>query len=499
MGNVKFAVFFFFIFFVFVNAQNDSSSLRVISGDIEKGLPFVISGYDENSTWVLGLDEGELLTVSDQAAFGSLKSKMLFVRWDEDMNPKKMETLLLREHDKMWKRLEKCLIWAGKIRCFFSCYESKSQTRELFIQSIDKKNFELVDKRQSVVSYKYAMRYNARKLNFRHRISSDSSKLLIIHGIPSGKSGLPRYDIHVYDQDFQELWSKQLEIPYSWNQISTQQIEIDNSGNLFFLFKKFVKKKAFLVNDKPDYRHLILSVLEGGKRQEQKNLNYDDLYAGKAELQIDLDQKVICSGFLSSIGSYDPEGYFYLKFDAQTQEEEVNVFQKIEIDLEGYYTPKVLVDESGVAYLLQRIDPSETTFRPFGEDVFVARIGREGQLEWNGRFRSKSSFKPLLNQGQLCVLYSDHPKNFDRNTGERLKELKTFTYSDKTRLLGSVDFVAVSFDHLGLRSKQLLLNSKSEKFKWFGGRILRLSNDRFFVEGMIGETERFAQLVFLGD
>ena len=65
---------------------------------------------------------------------------------------------------------------------------------------------------------------------FRSHISKDTSKILIYAMLPSKKRQPERFSLQVFNEDFNEMWTKEITLPFNDDKFSVEEYRVDNEG-----------------------------------------------------------------------------------------------------------------------------------------------------------------------------------------------------------------------------------------------------------------------------
>jgi len=168
--------------------------------------------------------------------------------------------------------------------------------------------------------------------NFGFELSDDSTKVLIYYNLPFDKGEKEKFGFHVYDNQFNPLWEKQVTLPYLEELFDVEDYEVDNSGNVHLLGLIYKEKRKTKRKGDPNYKYQILSYSNQGSALEEYPIQIKDKFLTDMQIAINEEQDIICGGFYSAEGTYSIEGSYFLKIDSDTKEIKSKAFQEFGID-----------------------------------------------------------------------------------------------------------------------------------------------------------------------
>jgi len=278
-----------------------------------------IVGKDNTGIYVLKHTRG---------AFGAILSSTL-EHFDNNFN--KTKSVRIKNNKKKLK-FEFILHLNNKLYIFSSLIDKKLKSNFLFVQDINKKtllpNNDLVKVAEN--DYEKHSKNNTGKYYF--RISRDSSKVLIYYDKPNKKNKSERFSIHIFDTDMNQLWEKQILLPYKNKLFDIKNYKISNTGDVYILSIKYKDKKKARIGDKPNYIYNILGYTNSGNDLIEYPVSIEGKFLTHMQIAINNENDIICGGFFSQKGTHYIKGSYFLKIDGKTTEITDKIFHNFSID-----------------------------------------------------------------------------------------------------------------------------------------------------------------------
>jgi len=128
-----------------------------------------------------------------------------------------------------------------------------------------------------------------------------------------------KFGLAVYDENLNQLWSKELQLPFKDRLYEVEKYKVDNQGNAYLLgivYKGSVRAKR---QGRPNYEYHLLAYNKQDEYTEYL-LNLDDKFITDMQFEITGNGEIVCAGFYSELGTTSVRGTFYLIIDAKTKE-----------------------------------------------------------------------------------------------------------------------------------------------------------------------------------
>ena len=447
-------------------------------------------------------------------------SKFIIQKYSHDMKLKRSVEFDLKEGKKQ-KLYEGSFFIKGKLYIFSSFVNKGEKKNYFFRQTINLKTLKLNDDLEKIaeVSFKGFLKYNSG--NFSIDNSRDSSKILVYYNRPYQKKEKEKYGYHVFDQEFQELYSKKITLPYSDQLYDLQNFAVDNDGNMHIVGKIFKDKRRDTRKGKPNYDYEITSYYDKGETKERYPIKVPGKYLNDMQVAIDDEGNIACGGFYASNASFNVDGTYWLKIDPKTQEIISQNFKEFDIDfitqnmkkrqekkakrkeakgkevgLFSYDLDEIIFDNSGGAVLIgeqyfittststDSNGRTRTTYRYHYNDIIVVKISSDGNIDWaekipkvqvstnDGGFYS--SYHLSIVKGNLYFVFNDNPKNL---TNEGDGKLKNYVLNKESIV------VLVTMNGKGEQVKEALFDTREAEV---------------YIRPKVGRQTGFAETVLFG-
>ncbi|MAT53120.1 MAG: hypothetical protein CMN32_01470 [Saprospirales bacterium] len=142
-------------------------------------------------------------------------------------------------------------------------------------------------------------------------ISKDSTHLLVYHDLPFEKNNPARFGFHVFDQNFDLVWEKEVILPYPDNQFTVEEYRVDDQGNVFLLGVLYTDEAKFRRRGNPTYRYVLLSYLNKGETEDEIQIDLPNKFITDLTFRVGNDGNLVFAGFYSDKGSYSIKGSYF--------------------------------------------------------------------------------------------------------------------------------------------------------------------------------------------
>jgi hypothetical protein len=351
---------------------------------------------------------------------------------------------------------EDVYMFADRLFLLANYRNKKEKTKHLVYSEIDKETFQLGALQEiAQMSYEDGSRKNSGE--FEVLVSKDKSKIAVVGLLPKVKGEQESYIMHVYDDTFGELWSRQETLEYDQNLFDVADINLSNDGVIFVLGKLYNEKRRDKRDGEVNYKYFLNSYY-GKADKESYEIAYKDLYLNDVFLVPQQNKKV-----LTMVGFYSEEGYGLkgtFTMDLNLVSREVELFNTAELGLDFFLenTTKMQakriekraekgksvelgqVELRGVFYsdsgnivlaaerayievITTRSGPtSYTTTIYHYDDIILIAIDKDRNIQWTRRIPKSqvtaddggfySSYFPEYHEGKLYLMYNDNKENF---------------------------------------------------------------------------------------
>lgn len=421
----------------------------------------------------------------------------------KDMNLRKEEVIDMKHSGNYKMNYEGSYLLKNKIYVFSSFPDKKTKLNKLYCRTFDKNNL-TAGKLIEIEQLTYEK--NKRKGGFGVVFSEDESKLLVYLNKPYEKNGPEKFGFTVLTENLEEIWRKDIELPYTEQFFSIEDYQLNNNGEVYLLGQEFTENRKERVKDKPNYQYHILAYLENGKKIKDYEINLEDKFITDITYNIAKNGDLICSGLYSENGTFSVKGAFYMMIDFETRLIKNNSLKAFDqefitqgwsdraiakakkkevrkdkaIELFEYDLKDFILKEEGGAILLAEqyfirvvthtnTNPNtgaimtRTDYHYYYNDVIVININSDGKIEWATKIEKNqhsvndggfsSSYVLQVDEDKLHLIYNENARNYFEK-----EDRKKMNRKDKTARLT----VIATVDNLGEYEKQILINVSQE-------------------------------------
>uniref|UniRef100_UPI0040486924 hypothetical protein n=1 Tax=Roseivirga sp. TaxID=1964215 RepID=UPI0040486924 len=507
-------------------SQTSEDSIQVVFGPTFKA----------ESRWVptkyLGADESGYYFVFSNGKFGTGHESIH--RFGYDLKPLNNKSLDINVGEKI-EQPEHVFMLNKKL--FLVNRTVGLESDHIYLYEIMKENFELGNGRLlGVVPHENRRASQAlSSLIF----SKDSTKVSLFYNVPSAKRSFEQLQVHSFDSDFNELWTKSFEIPFEKDLIDLENYNLDQNGNLYLTAKRYYQKKRRSINGKVNYDYVNLKFTDSGEVQVfevQSNGNF--LIDLKLAFQSNGD--VVSSGIYSENGTIGLAGVFLITHESTTADVKMSSFKRFDLDFYTANTTNTIVQKSksleelvaavhldeykidnmilkpdgGVSIYGERQKVIQTTMPGGGAipslltsstvsyqygDILIVDIKPDGQINWSERIAKRqnsvsdqaaySSYIEISVNSDFLFIYNDNAKNLDYSGSGRVANIGksdfTLTIATKVDAEGNI-----SRKELFSRGQAQIKVRPSFSFLLNSHELLLFGNDEALTD------QRFIRLKF---
>lgn len=392
-----------------------------------------------------------------------------------------MKMVKSREIDLRYKKkerkLEDVIMLGGKLHLLTSFHNEAKKINYLFAQSINNKSLAL-DKELKKIG-EIETKSILKEGRFDHHISQDSSKILIINQLPYQKSKPEKFSLKVYDTDFNDLWSRNITLPYNDQSFSIEEYKVDEMGNVYLLGILYLDGVKAKRRGKPNYQYVILSYPANGNKPQEYKIKLGEQFITDLTFRITKQGILVCSGFYSDRGTVSIKGTYFFQLDPITKEIYNQNLKAFDIDflVDDFSAAKqrriqkadqegtlqrdpelqryslddlILRSDGGVVLIAEQYfveernfrDQFDPTFNRVGginnidyyyhyNDIIVVNIRPTGEIEWSARIPKRqvtmndggyySSYAMSIVRDKIYFVFNDNGRNFqDQSRNRRL-------------------------------------------------------------------------------
>jgi hypothetical protein len=480
---------------------------------------------------VIGYDSKGIIALESKYSFlGGLKYHLL--RFDENFNIDKAVELDMSE-GRNDKTLELPLMLGSNLALFSSFVNEKHKKRYYFVQSIDKKTLALKRDIRKIAEVDYSGKFKSNTGSMRYAVSRDSSKVLLYFNHPYRKGDPETFGFTVIDKDLNELWTRDVTLPYNDELFEVKGQKIDNQGNIYVFGKLYKDRVRDRVNGKANYTYQVFTYSKDSKNPVQYPVELDDRFITDMQIAILDNLDVVCAGFYSERSTYGIKGAYYLTIDGMDKKiksknfkefpldfltqntsryQERRILRKVEngdgYELANYDLDKLIVRGDGGCVLIGEqyyvttqtyynyaSRSSQTVYYYNYNDIIVVNINPNGEIAWAEKVPKQQtsvndggyflSYTMATVRDKLFFIFNDDARNIGNPGDGRLR-----TYSGYR-----TEIALASVDRQGKKAKGLLTTDDLDV------RIVPKSSrqsgkNEVILFGQRGKTQQFGRVTF---
>ncbi|MFK7932170.1 MAG: hypothetical protein AB8G22_01590 [Saprospiraceae bacterium] len=252
-----------------------------------------------------------------KGANGLSEEKIYIEEYDERERLKKSRELDLKFKNK--QRQFSNILMHGRELYFLTTFNNQAKKKNyLFKQKISKKSLQTTGALEMIGEIDTKNR--VREGSFGFNQSRDSSKLLIYHDLPYDRNQPERFNLRVFDENFDLAWEKNIVLPYADNQFAVEEYRVDRKGNVYLLGVVYQDGARERRRGKPNYRYSILAYTNQGENFQEYKLDLEDKFITDLTFRAGKNNELICTGFYSEKGTYSVKGTYFFRVNTETQE-----------------------------------------------------------------------------------------------------------------------------------------------------------------------------------
>lgn len=395
--------------------------------------------------------------------------KIYIEKYNKQMNLLKSKALEMKFNGKKME-LEDVMVLNRNLYLISSFNNIGKKKNYLFAQKINLKR--LTPEKKIIKIGEIDTKNKIKEGFFNFDISKDSSKVLVYSEPPYKKKNPEKFNLSVYDQEFQEVWSKEFVLPYTDKGFVVEEYRVDNQGNVYLLALVSPDGKQKRKKGRPNYHYSILAYTNSGESMQEYSISLDEKFITDLTFRIDGNGKIVCSGFYSDKGTTSIRGTYFFRLDpksgemqdknakdfdfnfliADVSERKIAKYMDAErsgkkdkqAELERYALDHLILRNDGGALLVaeqyfvreyvDRYDPYWGGFNNannFGNsyeyyynynDIIVVNIRPNGEIQWTARIPKQqstvndggyfSSYAMSIVRDKIYFIYNDNERNF---------------------------------------------------------------------------------------
>ena len=204
-----------------------------------------------------------------------------------------------------------------------------NKTKTFTVEEINKTSLLPEGNEKTLAEYSFEDGNKRNSGNFGFNQSYDSSKVLIYYALPEIKDQPQKFGMQVYNDDFKEVWKKEIELPYNDELCDIVDYRVGNDGNVYLLAKVYEEKHNEKKQGEVNYKFHVFYYSKNDKDTYDMPIDSKSKFFNEMTLSINNNNEVVCVGLYSSENqiyySTNPstkrdknEGTFYLRIDSKT-------------------------------------------------------------------------------------------------------------------------------------------------------------------------------------
>ncbi len=522
------------ILLAFIASHSLSAQQDIIPAEINWGPEYSEPSGTYISRIIANIPGGFTALRRKQAGGLNPRERVWVEQYTNDMKLKRSEELDLKYKKKV-RDFEDVIMLGGKLWYLTSFNNVAKKKNYLFAQKLSSrlvpnKNLQLVGEIDS--------RNKVREGRFDTHISTDSTKLLIYNQLPYQRNTPERFAFRVFDKNMNELWKKNIALPYADDIFAVKEYRVDGDGNVYVLGIVYESRGARTeVGGRPAYRYTVLAYTNNGEEKKEYKIDLRGRFITDLTFRIGRDKNLILAGFYSEQNASNAKGTCYFRIDSNSKQilqktlkefefefltEEMTEGQRRraeraaqrgderrEAELYSYSLDDlilrsdggvVLVGEQYYVYQDRTQDfysgRFNTTYFYNYNDIIVVNIQPDGEIEWASRIPKRqrtvndggyfSSYAMSITRGKLYFVYNDNARNLDPNRRNSI-----FNFS------GSGFVIAVAEVGMNGQVKTFPIQNNREASVYTRPKVCKQNGKRTMaIYGEDGRRYRFGQLVF---
>ncbi|MDH5381306.1 MAG: hypothetical protein OEW75_10665 [Cyclobacteriaceae bacterium] len=416
---------------------------------------------------------------------------------------------------------------------YSSFKNQKDKKNYLFVQTINKTNLKLNDDLKKIAEIDYSNNSKNNAGNYNFKLSRKKSKVLIYYNLPFDKKENERFGLHVFDSKMNQLWEKEIILPYEEKLFSVEDYDVDSNGNVHLLGIVYDEKVKVSRKGKPNYKYHILSYHNSGNDLREYTANIGGKFLTDMQIAINDNNDIICAGFYSNEGTVSIMGSYFLKIDFKTREVITKSFKEFDLDfITQNFTERqeerakkradkghnvemyqfdlddiILKDDGGAVligeqYYVRTVTTqtgngtTTTTYNYFFNDIIAVSMNPDGSIDWAKKIPKRqitsndggfySSYYLAVYKDRLNFIFNDNIRNISDPDPTRV-----WPFTGRKGIV-----VMVELNSRGEMTKQPLFASKEM------GTIIRpvvaeqISQNEVILFGQWKKNQRFARVLF---
>ncbi len=437
-------------------------------------------GYDDNSFYLAAYLKSDLLIEKLDKSLGNLQT-YTFEEKDDETKEK------FEPYSRMY--------FADRLYFLKTNLDKKTKTTTLYAEEINTKTMSVKGKKKKLSDITYEKRRD--KGGWSTVTSPSENYLMVIEGIPTEKEENEQFNVVMLDSSLNQVWRKNLELPYLNTLFYRQEFMVDDDGNFYVLGKLYRDKVKNRVRGEANFMYHLISYSDNGNSRIDYEIKLAENFITDITIDKNDNEDIVCAGFYSKKGMTSIDGSFFLTLDPISKSIKASNLKEFDIEFmteymtEGQekrakkreekgkenelyeYDLRALVKRSdggvilvGEQFLI-RIETYRcgnstcTRTRYYYNDIIVVNIDPTGKIDWAKKIPKRqmsvndggfySSYALAVTESKIAFIYNDHRDNLE---SEKSKRIKNFNLGDRN---GVVTIATV--DDNGVVTRDILFDN----------------------------------------
>ncbi len=414
-----------------------------------------------------------------------------------------------------------------KFVALYTYYDSKADMNILYAVNVDKSG----NQDKPVIVDKEPAKKEKKAGSYEFILSEDKTKILIIRVAAFDKKGTEKFKYIMLKSNLENLWEKEVELPYKDKDFAINKYIIDETGNVFLLGSYKIDKKDKFSNFK------VFAYDYSKDKLEDIKINFS-----KAKFISNL-KFFYNNGALHLVGFYNGEkggvlGIIYNRINSKTftvENERNEAFDKktlLQFSTEkqvkkgkglstDFLIRDIIVNENGSIrllaenYFIRVVTTTDskgithTTYYYYYLDVIVLQFNKDGKIEWASKIPKYqysvndgglySGYLMAYDKDNIYLLYNDNPKNGlapKKPSGKENDDVKVAKLNKITK----ATIMVAKVDNNGNVERELFSKDKEKsKTAFVPSTYSRMSKDRIWIVGVKGKLTKYGFLTLKGN
>ncbi|MBK6621122.1 MAG: hypothetical protein IPG32_09665 [Saprospirales bacterium] len=407
---------------------------------------------------VVGFTPAEIyfLRVKNPSAFAN-RDKIYMERFTREGKLQHSEEIVL-SLEKKDLTLEDVLFLKNRLYLLTSYANQSHEKNYLFLQNLSERQMRPTGSAKKIAEGPLAKNRYGRAFDI--QLSADSSKVLVYNQVPSAPKEPERFSLHVFDEQMELIWERDVMLPYPDEQMAIREYRVDDEGRVYLLGAVYDQN---LRSRRLPTHYLVLEYRPGDLAPVEWKISLDENFISDLTFRIAKSGDLICSGFYSEKDAESAKGICYFRLDAATRRVLTQTWQPFDFEfrtedlsnrgrqraldaeqagnqrqsaeLLRYNLDELVLRTDGGALLVAEQYYVHESYQRFWDgtmqvsyfyhynDLIVVNIQPSGAIEWTVRIPKEqvsiddggyfSSYAMATVRDRLYFLYNDNSRNFD--------------------------------------------------------------------------------------